>query len=285
MFGHMPDQASGLRRLLGQAPLHAVALAGAGATTLALNLAAAIGAAGLDVVLVDESAGNGNLADQLGITTRHELLHVLNSERSLQEVMCDAGRGVRLLPAARGARELAQGDDACCFAACLREAPPAPDLVLIDSVGGKVSRLLADGETRHETVIVTGASHDAITSAYALVKSAVRESGETRFRVIVNRVRSQAEATAIFRNMSEVARRHAGADLEYLGWLPHDPQLRYARKAARSAVDMFPTGVTALAARSLAQRLREGHCGRGEVACAGTDFQHYPPQPNAAPAF
>lgn len=261
-FGGMADQAAGLRLLLGGAPLRAVALAGEGATTLTTNLAVALGAGGADVVIVDENANHGNVADQLGVATRCELLHALNGERALHEVMPAASHGVRLLPAARGVRELeTRGDDAA-FAASLREAPPAPDLILIDSASGGVSRLLRQPNPAYqahcETVIVCGVSHDAITSAYTLIKAAARDFGETSFRVIVNRARSQAEAAGIFRNMAAVAAKHAGASLQLLGWMPNDPHLKHARTARKSVIEMFPASATAGAVRELAQRLRDG---------------------------
>jgi flagellar biosynthesis protein FlhG len=264
-FGGMPDQAAGLRQLLGGAPLRAIALAGAGATTLTANLAVALGMGGADVVVVDENANHGNVADQLGVATRCELLHALNGERALHEVMAAASHGVRLLPAARGVRELeASGDDAAfsTLAACLRTAPPPPDLILIDSASGGVSRLLRQAnaacQAHCETVIVCGASHDAITSAYGLIKAAARDFGETRFRVIVNRARSQAEAEGIFRNMAAVAAKHAGASLQLLGWMPNQPHLKHARSARRSVIEMFPASASAVALRELAQRLRDG---------------------------
>jgi flagellar biosynthesis protein FlhG len=260
-FGGMADQAAGLRRLLGCAPLHGVALAGCGATTLAVNLAAALGACGSDVLVVDENASHGNVADQLGVATRYDLVHALDGGRALHEVMRPVGPGVRLLPAARGVRQLTAGahahQAAAHFAECLSAAPPAPDLVLIDSANGGVSQLLRGSKAYCETVIVTGVTREAITAAYTLIKSAALHNGESRFRVIVNRARGADEATAIFSNMAAVAKQHAGATLELLGWMPNDPQLRFARLARRSAVEAFPAGAAAAAARALALRLRE----------------------------
>ena len=108
-FGDMLDQAAGLRRLLGSAPLRAVVIAGSGATTLSVNLATALGAAGMDVLVVDENANHGNVADHLGISTRYELIHALNGDRPLRDIICEAAAGVCVLPAARGAREWQAG--------------------------------------------------------------------------------------------------------------------------------------------------------------------------------
>lgn len=256
-FSNMPDQAAGLRRLLGKAPLRAVALAGAGATTLAVNLAQALGADGMDVLVIDENANHGNVADHLGVSTRYELIHVLNGYRPLQDVICEASAGVSVLRAARGAREIARVADAQRLRDRIREAGQVPDLVLIDSASGSVSRLLR-GAAEVEIIIVAGASHDAIMAAYGLIKNAARDLGESRFQIVVNRARDAAEAEAIFLNMSAVTRKHVGARLEYLGWLPNDTQCTLARAAKRSVIDAFPASAAALAIRQMAQRLLNG---------------------------
>jgi flagellar biosynthesis protein FlhG len=263
----MLDQAAGLRRLLGKAPLRAIALAGAGATTLTVNLASALGAAGMDVLVVDENTNHGNVSDQLGLSTRYELVHALNGDCQLQDAICEAAAGVCVLPAARGARELARVTNPGRLKDCMRQAGPAPDLLLIDSASGGVSRLLR-GAATCETVIVAGAAHNAITRAYGLIKNAAQEFGDGRFQVVVSRVRDAAEAEAIFRNMAEVARRHIGVELEFLGWLPNAPQFRLARAAQRSVIDAFPAGTAAAAIRTLAQRLRSGRA----TASAAIDF-------------
>jgi flagellar biosynthesis protein FlhG len=253
----MLDQAAGLRRLLGCAPLRAIAIAGSGATTLTVNLASALGASGMDVLVVDENANHGNVSDQLGISTRYELIHALNGERLLRDIICEAATGVCVLPAARGARELALAADGRGFSDCLRKAGPVPDLLLIDSAGGGVSQLLR-GTANCEIVIVAGARHDSITAAYSLIKNAACEFGDSRFRIIVNRARDAAAAEAIFQNMAAVAHKHVGARLDYLGWMPNDPQCRLARSAQKSVAGAFPASAAAAAVRGLAQRLRDG---------------------------
>jgi flagellar biosynthesis protein FlhG len=266
-FRDMEDQASGLRRLLGTAPLKVLALAGggagAGATTIAASLAAALAATGAEVLLVDENANHGNIADQLGVCIRFELIHALTGERTLQQVVRRASPALSrlcLLAAARGARELALGgrNASGTLAERLRAIGPAPDYVIIDSADGSVSRLIHADEATIDPVVVVGASREAIKAGYALIKNLSRETGAGEFRVVVNRVQNEAEARAIFSNIAGVARRHAGVVLEYLGWMPNDPQVRLARSAQRTVNEAFPLSAAAVAARRLAHLVRYG---------------------------
>ena len=71
MFLERGDQAEGLRRLLGhdrpRCIVLASACAGVGKTSVAINLAAAIAAAGLRVLLIDENYGLSDIASSLGL--------------------------------------------------------------------------------------------------------------------------------------------------------------------------------------------------------------------------
>jgi flagellar biosynthesis protein FlhG len=138
----------------------------------------------------------------------------------------------------------------------LRHAGRAPDMVLVDSAGGGVSQAL-HSSAACTPAIVAGPTHNQITAAYSLIKNAARATGDGRYQIIVNRASDAEEAAAIFRNLSEVAERHLGVELELLGWLPNHPQFRLARAARRSVIDAFPAGSAAAAVRELALRLRE----------------------------
>jgi len=255
-FGGTVDQAEGLRRLLGHAPLRVTAFAGPGATTVTVNLAAALGAGGMDVLVVDENASHGNVADQLGLGTRYELVHALHGDCTLQDAICEAAAGVNVLPAARGTRELKRAVHPASLNERMREAGHNPDMVLVDSAAGCVSQLLR-GTAACTATIVTGPRHSEITAAYSLIKNAARAAGDSRFQIIVNRASDGGEAAAIFRNMAAVAASHIGVELELLGWLPNHPQFKLARAARRSVIDAFPAGNAAAAVRELALRLRE----------------------------
>ena len=220
------DQADGLRRLLGGRAPQVVAFASGrgacGRTTLLVQTAAALAAAGHGVLIIDENSAPNNAISAFGLTARHDLFHVLNGERPLRQVMLAAAPLLRILPAARAVREL---DHASRLAAtarlnlldCLQDMQRGVAFVLIDSAlrrGGHLSPLAL--AARHMTVVLA-AQGAAITQSYALIKRIAQERGRDGFQVAITRAKSGDEARAIFENMRRVAREHLGVRLDYLG--------------------------------------------------------------------
>ena len=83
---------------------------GVGKSTLAANLAIALGERGARVLLVDADFSQANLDLLLGVHPRYDLSHVLAGTKTLEEIVVDGPTGVRLIPAASGTPELADLD-------------------------------------------------------------------------------------------------------------------------------------------------------------------------------
>src|SRR5882724_8237463 len=80
---------------------------GVGKTSVSVNLATAMAAAGKRVVLFDGDLGLANADVLLGLSPRYTLAHVLSGERTLDEIMVTAKQGFKIVPAASGAADLA----------------------------------------------------------------------------------------------------------------------------------------------------------------------------------
>ena len=217
------DQAAGLRRLFSSRPPQVVAFASGhaacGRTTLVVQTAAALAAAGHAVVIIDENVSHDSAVAAFGMTARYDLMHALSGERSLRQVMLQAAPLIRILPAARAAHELDHLDSSGSMhlAACLNELQRGAAFVLIDCAvrkHGHLSRLAV--AARHMAIVVV-AQVNAITHAYALIKHMTQERGRSGFQIIITRARSNEEAQAIFDNMRRVARGHLDVRLDFLG--------------------------------------------------------------------
>ena len=77
---------------------------GVGKSTLAANLAIALGERGARVLLVDADFSQANLDLLLGVHPRWDLQHVLAGEKTLEEIVVEGPAGVKLVPAASGSR-------------------------------------------------------------------------------------------------------------------------------------------------------------------------------------
>lgn len=220
------DQAAGLRRLFGGRVPQVVAFASGreacGRTTLLVQTAAALAATGYSVLIVDENPSPNNAVSAFGLTVRHDMFQALQGECTLRQAMLQAAPLVRILPAARAARELDNANRIAATARrnlpdCLQEMQADVDFVLIDTAirrGGHLSPLAQ--AARHMAVVVA-AQGAAITHAYALIKRIAQERGRNGFQVVITRSRSKEEGRAIFDNMRRVARDHLDVRLDFLG--------------------------------------------------------------------
>lgn len=217
------DQASGLRRLFGARPPQVVAFASGheacGRTTLVVQTAAALAAAGHGVVIIDENAAPNNAIAAFGLSARYDLMHALHGERSLRQVMLQAAPLVRILPAVRAAHELDRLDAAgnMHLTSCLNELQRGAAFVLIDCAVRRHDHLSRLAVAARHMAVVVAAHGNAITHAYALIKHMAQERGRDGFQVAITRARSGEEARAIFDNMRRVARGHLDVRLDYLG--------------------------------------------------------------------
>lgn len=217
------DQASGLRRLFGNRSPQVIAFASGheacGRTTLVVQSAAALAAAGHGVVIVDENQAPNNAVSAFGLTARCDLMSVIEGERSVRQAMLPAAPLVRIVAAARAVRELDHADDAMRrqMRTTLKAIQHGAGFVLIDCATRRGGHLSAIAASARHLAVVVAAHGSSITHAYALIKRMAQERGRDGFQVVITRARAPEEARAIFDNMKRVARDHLGVRLDFLG--------------------------------------------------------------------
>lgn len=219
------DQASGLRRLFGNRAAQVVAFASGreacGRTTLVVQTAAALAAAGHAIVIIDENSAPNNAVSAFGLTARHDLAHVLRGECSLRQVALAAAPMVRIVPAARAAREAAElaehPEQLERLAEFMRDIRREAAFVLIDCSTHRGGHLSVLAQVARHFAVVVAAQGQAITHAYALIKKLAVERERDGFQIVITRARAPEEARAIFDNMKRVAREHLGVNLHFLG--------------------------------------------------------------------
>ena len=220
------DQAAGLRRLFAVRPSQLVAFAAGleacGRTSLIVESAEALAAAGWRVLIIDENPAPQNILTRYGLAARHDLLQLLHGERSLSQVEVPLAPQLSVVAAARALQAFdmaasARREQARSAALALRNLGPVlahlqqgVDFILIDSARQ------SNGLLTPLTLVVAAATSATITHAYALIKRLARERGRADFQVVINRARTLAESRIIFDNMRRVAEQHLTVRLNYL---------------------------------------------------------------------
>ena len=251
------DQAAGLRRLFGREHSRIVTFtagsAGVGKSVSVANLAAALARQGKEVLVLDENT-DGNVASLYGAVARHDLLHVINREKSLSEVLLAVAPGVRVLPAARAVKKLGKlnaiQQETLIDSISAMDRPA--DVILVDTSLDHPLGFSPLGLAAHDTVVVISATGAAITEAYALIKKVSLGYARKNFRILVSKVRNTDEALAIHGNIAQVTGSRGLARLEYAGCIPLDEYLRQASRLCQPVVGLFPEAPAAKAYRAMA---------------------------------
>ncbi|HEU0187074.1 MAG TPA: cellulose synthase operon protein YhjQ/BcsQ [Gallionellaceae bacterium] len=257
---HDVDQAEGLRRLLLPPSLRVVTVLGArvglGATSVAVNLAAALAAAGREVLVLDENRSTCNVANTLALKPRYDLIDAVRGDKHWREVMLRAAGGVHVLPVARAMQALPALHDAerDSLLASLTAATRAMNVVLVDAAadGHSVCASLSGDEP---LLLVLNPTASGITESYALLKQMAMRHGRQAFDIVVNKARNEHEARAVFDNMFQVAQRHLQVRLTYLGNIPQDDKMKRASELCKPLMEVFPAAPSALALGELARKL------------------------------
>jgi flagellar biosynthesis protein FlhG len=256
------DQAAGLRKLTQPPrPVKVIAIAsgkgGVGKTNVTVNLGVALAAQGKEVVLLDADLGLANIDVMLGLHPQFNLLHVLDGDKSLNDIIVEGPSGLKIIPAASGVQKMAELSSAqhAGMIQAFSEMDQHIDVLLIDSAAGIADSVVSFSRAAQEVVIVVCDEPASITDAYALIKLLSRDHGVERFHVIANMCRSVQEGRELFDKIALVCDRFLDVTLDFMGIVPFDEDLRRAVKKQRSVVEAFPRSKAATAFAHLAKKV------------------------------
>ncbi|MCF6325184.1 MAG: MinD/ParA family protein [Gammaproteobacteria bacterium] len=229
---------------------------GVGKTNISVNMSVALAASGQNVLLMDADLGLANVDVLLGLQPAYNLSHVVNGERSLEEVIVTGPEGVRVIPASSGLKNMAELShvEHAGLIRAFSELSFNPDVLVIDTAAGVSDSVVTFSRASHEVIVVVCDEPASITDAYATIKLLSRDHGLYRFRIVANMVRSSQEGIELYKKLVKVTNRFLDATLDYMGAVPYDDYLRKAIQKQRSVIDAYPRSKASIAFKKLAQK-------------------------------
>jgi len=226
---------------------------GVGKTSVSVNLATGLAAAGKRVVLLDGDLGLANVDVLLGLSPRYTLAHVLSGERTLDEILVKAPQGFQIVPSASGAADLASMAGAAHLGLVQAFSTLAAriDVLIIDTAAGIAPGVLQFSQAAQHVLVVLCDEPASLTDAYALVKVLSRNHGVSRFHVLANMTRAPGEGQALFNKLERVTGRFLDVTLDYVGEVPDDDFMRRAIRAQRPVLDAYPASPAGRAFKKL----------------------------------
>lgn len=244
---------------------------GVGKTNLTASLARAFAEMGKEVLIVDADLGLANMDILFGIRPPFHIGHVLNGEKSLEEVLVSPSERIRILPAGSGTSELTQLTEGqkLTLLGEFEALDLAADVVLVDTGAGISKNVLYFNLAADECLLVATAEPTSITDAYAMMKVMSVEHGARHFKLLVNMVSSVKEAKQVFLTLNQAAGRFLdGVVLEYAGHVSQDPLLRKSVQERKTVLTAYPQAECSKQIRNLAKVLLKSprrHDGEGNI--------------------
>ena len=269
------DQARTLRRMAnqpgqrarrsaassGRRPLRVIAVTsgkgGVGKTTVVANIGYELGTRGYRVLLLDGDLGLANLNIVLGLSPQYNLQHVLEGERSIDEILLNGPGNMVLLPSSSGVLEMTRLSmpQRMKLLEEMEVLEDRFDVLLVDTGAGISENVLFLARASQEVVVVLTPEPTSMTDAYATIKVLNQHHKVTDFRILVNMVQSAAEARQVYRKLSSVVATFLNASLDLLGHIQQDKAAGKAILNRRLLMQDAPRSVAARGLATIAERL------------------------------
>ena len=230
---------------------------GVGKTAVAANIAVVLARTGKKVLIIDADLGLANMDVVFGLNPRFNLNHFFAGEKGLEEIVLEGPEGISILPAGSGVQSVTHlsSEQKMRFMEAMEIFHGKFDLVIIDTEAGISENVTYFNVAAQEIMVVTSPDPTAITDAYALMKLLSIQYHEKRFNLVVNSVKDEDEALAVYKKLTLVSNRYLDISIDYLGCIPFDKRMRESVSRQQVIVDLYPTSKPSAGFISMAKNL------------------------------
>lgn len=230
---------------------------GVGKTNVSINLAAALANRKHEVLLLDADLGLGNVDVMLGLKPEYNLSHVINGEKTLDEVMVTGPSDIKIVPAGSGLKNMTglSSKQNAGLVAAFNELHTPVDILVIDTAAGISDSVTTFCQASAYVLVVICDEPASLTDAYAMIKVLNSDAKIKNFKILSNMVQSSAQGVELFNKIEAVTDRFLDVNLEYAGMIPHDDYLRKAVQKQWLVVNAYTRSRSANAFVKLASQV------------------------------
>lgn len=232
---------------------------GVGKTNIVTNLAYVLSKFGKNVYIFDADIGLANIDVLLGLTPEFNLQHVLNGEKSINEIIVNGPGNIKIFPASSGVQELAELNDEqkIILLSEFGSIKDEIDFMFIDTGAGISSNVMYFNMAAREKIVIVTPEPTSITDAYAIMKVMSTKYSIDRFKLVANQVKDEAEADELYSNLTSVADRFLDVTIEFTGYVCKDNHIVNAVRKQKLVTELYPKSPSSLCFVKLAKDLIE----------------------------
>ena len=169
--------------------------------------AAELGRRGERVLILDGDLGMANVDIMFGQRAPLNISHVLSGQKRLDEILIEVAPNVHLIPGGSGIYGLSRLEPAQKHLLLDQVSllNRGFEYMLVDTAPGIDDNVLYLNAAAQEILVVVTPDPTSLTDAYALIKVLNQKHRETRFSILANMVRDEADARRVFGKLSDTA--------------------------------------------------------------------------------
>ena len=207
---------------------------GVGKSNVSINLAVQLKRLGKRVIIFDADFGLANIEVMFGAVPKHNLSDLIYQGKSIREIITMGPMDIGFISGGSGIAGLSNlGRDYINYLVQnLAELDSLADVIIIDTGAGISDAVLEFLVASGEVLLVLTPEPTSLTDSYSLLKALNRHPRYSRemtlIKVISNKVSGAEEGRQLFGKLNAVVSRYLKIPIQYLGYVPEDPQLMKA---------------------------------------------------------
>lgn len=212
---------------------------GVGKSTISANMAYILWSMGYKVGIFDADIGLANLDLIFGVKAKYNLLDVLKSDISFEDVVINIESGLCLIPGYTGDEIFKYDTNILEKLSNQSVILDSLDYLIIDTGAGIGDNVQTFLNASDYLVVVTMPDPSALTDAYASIKVSSRH--KNKIYVIVNQVNNTREANKVFDRLKSVASSNIpNLELELLGKISSSDSIVQSNRQRKLFTKVFP---------------------------------------------
>ena len=231
---------------------------GVGKTNISTNLGLSLVARNLKVCLFDADTGLANINILMGINPRYTIEHVLNGQKSIDEIIITHPSGISVVPAASGIKQCTNLNDEqiAILTSSLQTLENKFDYILVDTAAGIDTNVLDFVASAQYRIIVITSEPTSLTDSFALLKMLMIRGKKKSIFILVNRVEDYRTSQIVFKRFQKAVKTYLKIDVHYLGYLTTDPYVNKAVSEQTPVVLSYPNSSISCGLASLADIIK-----------------------------